>query len=509
MKRRSRLIRSLVTLGLVTTCWLSGPAGADDRPQWGDRHSRNMVSDEVGLPTTFNPGTGENVKWSAALGGNAYGSPVIAAGKVFIGANNAEPRDARHQGDRAVLLCLDEADGSLCWQLVVPRIEGDKYKDWPMIAMCSPPTVEGDRVYTVTNRFEVVCLDVAGQANGNDGPYQDEGRHMTPPDEAPMEVTGIDADIIWMVDMPADIGSYPHDAAHSSILLDGSHLYLNTGNGVDNTHATIRRPDAPSLIVLDKTTGRLLAKDGEHIGPRIFHSTWSSPSLGVVSGQELVFFGGGDGVCYAFEAIKPHTTLAEAETLKRAWRFECDPAAPKEGVHEYLRNKGEGPSNIKSMPVFHKNRVYVTAGGDIWWGKKKAWLKCIDATETGDITESGELWSYPFENHCSSTPSIFNDLLFVADCGGLLHCVDALTGEPYWTHDLGQEVWGSTLVADGKIYVGTRGGDFWILAAEKDKRVLTSVEFDSPIASTPVAANGRLYMTTLKRLYVMEQTSSP
>ncbi len=44
--------------------------------------------------------------------------------------------------------------------------------------MCSPATVEGDRVYMVTNRDEVVCLDLHGMANGNDGPYRDEGRHM-------------------------------------------------------------------------------------------------------------------------------------------------------------------------------------------------------------------------------------------------------------------------------------------------------------------------------------------
>jgi len=465
-----------------------------------------MVSGETGLPESFDPATGTNIKWSVSLGNNAYGSPVVAGGKVLIGANNTKRRDPRHRGDRGVLLCLNETDGSLCWQLVVPRIEGgDKYKDWPMIAICSPPTVDGDRVYAVTNRFEVVCLDLNGQADGNDGPYHDEGRHMVPADEAPMEVSEMDADIIWLLDMRSEVGMYPHDSAHSSILLDGPYLYLNTCNGVDNTHRKIRRPDAPSLIVVDKATGQLVARDGEGIGPRIFHSTWSSPALGEVNGQKRIFFGGGDGVCYAFEALRPPANPEPVRSLKRVWRFDCDPSAPKEDVHRYIENRHESPSNIKSMPVFYKNRVYLTCGGDIWWGKNEAWLKCIDATQTGDITGSGELWSYPLELHCCSTPSIWNGLVFVADCGGNVHCVDAETGEPYWTHEMRGEIWGSTLVADGKVYVGSRRGDLCILAAEKDKRVLATVRLRAPASSTPVAANGVLYIMSQKQLYAVEQ----
>jgi len=502
-------IRPLIVAGFLTACCFSESAQAADQPQWGERHSRNMVSGEAGLPDTFEPNTGKNIRWSVSLGNNAYGSPVVAAGRVLIGANNVERRDPRHRGDRGVLLCLNETDGSLCWQLVVPRIEGgDKYKDWPRISMCSPPTVDGERVYTVTNRFEVVCLDLNGQADGNDGPYRDEGRHMAPSDKPPMDVTEMDADIIWLLDMRSEVGIYPHDAAHSSILLDDSYLYLNTCNGVDNTHRKIRRPDAPSLIVVDKSTGRLLAQDGEQIGPRIFHSTWSSPALGEVDGSRQIFFGGGDGVCYAFEALHQSAEFESLQTLKRVWRFDCDPSAPKEEVHRYLENRHESPSNIKSMPVFFSNRVYVTVGGDIWWGKNKAWLKCIDALQTGDITDSGELWSYPLELHSCSTPSIWNGLVFVADCAGNVHCVDAETGQLQWIHELGGEIWGSTLVADGKVYVGSRSGDLCILAAEKEKRLLGTVRFDAPVSSTPVAANGVLYVATQERLYAIQKTES-
>jgi outer membrane protein assembly factor BamB len=468
-----------------------------------------MISAETGLPASFDPETGVNIKWSAPLGDNAYGTPIVAGGKVLIGANNKVPRDPRHQGDRAVLLCLNESDGSLCWQLVVPRIGGDDFLDWPMIAICSPPTVDGDRAYAVTNRLELVCLDMNGQANGNDGPYQDEGAHMTPAGEPPLDVTPQDADIVWMLDLVSQVDVHPHDSPHASVLMDGQYLYLNTCNGVESTHKIILKPDAPSLIVVDKATGRVVAQDGERIGPMIFHSTWSPPAMGTINGQKQVFFGGGDGVCYGFEALPAAKAPETPQTLKRIWRFDCDPTAPKQNLAEYLNNKQESPSNILSTPVFHKNRLYVTVGGDIWWGKRQSWLKCIDATQSGDVTKTAELWSYPLVKHCSSTPSIADGLVFVADCGGMLHCVDAETGQPYWTHDLGREVWGSTLVADGKVYVGTRGREFWVLAASKEKQVLSTIKFGGTMASTPVAANGVLYVSTLEHLFAIKEAPKP
>ena len=159
------------------------------------------------------------------------------------------------------------------------------------------------------------------------------------------------------------------------------------------------------------------------------------------------------------------------------------------------------------MPVFHDGRIYVTCGGDIWWGKNEAWLKCIDATRTGDVTEGGRLWSYPVERHCCSTPSIHDGLVYVADCGGMVHCVDAHSGRPYWVHDAGREIWASTLVADEKVYIGTRRGDFWVLATGKEKQVLSSIRLDAPVISTPIAANGTLYVGTMKRLYALQQAA--
>jgi outer membrane protein assembly factor BamB len=513
----SRLLSPLLLGGLAF--WtLRLPAHAADQPQWGQAWSRNMFSEEKGLPDSFDPETGRNIKWSADLGTESHSSPIVAGGRVYIGTNNGQPRDPQHQGDRGVLMCFDEQTGRFLWQLVFPKRYEDIYYDWPHSGIASPVTVEGDRVYLVNNRGEVLCL--GAQA----APGQSEVRSSKSESNQPPGL--LEPNILWRFDLPSGAGIWSHDAAHSSILIHGDYLYLNTGTGVDNTHKRIRTPDAPSLIVLDKRTGRLIARDDEHIAPNIFHSTWSAPSLATVNGRPLVFFAAGNGFVYAFETLQngvlesrrdgvkttnsspQHSntpTSHPSASLEKVWQFDFDPAAPKTNVHQYNSNRREGPSNFYGMPVFHNNRIYVAGGGDIWWGKNEAWLKCLDATRTSDITTNGLVWSCPLQKHVLSTPAIYSGLVFIADCGGAFHCVDAETGKPCWTHEIKGEAWASPLVADGKVYLGTRSGTFYVFAASREKKVLSTLDLSRPISSTATAANGVLYVATMNRLYAVRQ----
>jgi len=467
-----------------------------------------MVSTETNLPDSFDPATGKSIKWAADLGTQSFATPIVAGGRVLIGTNNEKPRDPRQTGDRDVLLCLDEKDGHLVWQLVVPKIsadEHDPFLDWPKVGFASPPTVEGDRAYVLTNRGEVVCLDMKGMADGNDGPYKDEATHMVPHGFAPLEPGPTDADILWICDLVKEAGVHIHDQVQGSVLIDGDLLYVNSCNGVDNTHRKIRSPDAPSLVVIDKKTGKLLAADDEKIGPDIFHCTWSSPSLGEVNGTRLIFFCGGNGIFYAFEALKgipPELPPGQFSKLKRFARYDPDPTAPKTDVHRYVGNRQESPSVIMGMPVFVDGRVYLAAGGDLWWGKKQSWLKCF-AVKPGEIVAADEAWSYPMPRESCCTPAVYDGMVFAADCGGTLHCADAKTGTALWTYTADGAFWASPLVADGKVYIGTRRGQFVILAATRDLKVLSTVELHDPISGTATAANGRVYVATMTHLYAV------
>ena len=99
--------------------------------------------------------------------------------------------------------------------------------------------------------------------------------------------------------------------------------------------------------------------------------------------------------------------------------------------------------------------------------------------------------------------AIANDLLFAADFDGKLHCLNPDTGEVFWTHDTEARIWGSPLLADGKVYLGNEQGDLTIFAASKEKKVINKINFDGAIYSTPIAANGTLFIATDKWLYAI------
>jgi outer membrane protein assembly factor BamB len=131
----------------------------------------------------------------------------------------------------------------------------------------------------------------------------------------------------------------------------------------------------------------------------------------------------------------------------------------------------------------------------------------VDATKTGDIPGTGAIWSFKDIKRSLSTVSIdpATGLLFIGDFSGFVYCIDAQTGKVQWVHDLKAHMWGSTLVADGKVYAGDEDGDFTVLAATKEKRVLSETNFASPIYSTPIVANSVLYVSTQTHLFALAE----
>lgn len=493
---------------------------AEDWPMWGRTINKNMHTPAKGLPESFDPGqfksgseqvdlsTTKNVKWVAKLGSQTYGNPVVANGRLYVGTNNESPRDPQHVGDRSILLCLDEETGELIWQLVVPKLASGKVNDWESLGILSSPTVEGDRLWLVTSRCEVVCLDVNGLADGNDGPFTDEANYVTGPENPPARIGSQDADIIWRYDMMFELGVFPHNASNSSPLVLGDKVFVCTSNGQDWTHVNIPSPLSPSLIALDKKTGELVGEDDAGIGPNIFHGQWTSPAAGNVNGQWQVFFGGGDGICYAFD---PDPVLEDGfNFLKRIWWVDTNPPEYKFKNGEPIKYpSAQGPNEINATPVFYNNRVYIAHGQDPEHGEGHGRLLCIDPTLEGDITQEGVIWDYRDIKRSISTVSIDPEtgLLFVGDFSGFVHCLDANTGKVHWVHDMLAHMWGSTLVGDGKVYLGDEDGDFLILSATKEKNVLSQTNLGAPVYSTPIFANGVLYVASQTHLYAVQDAS--
>lgn len=511
-------MRSTAFLALLLPTAL---AIAADWPQRGRDPSRNMVADEKGLPVTCEPGTvkttdrkatidlsgAKNVKWATALGGTTNSSPVIAGGRIIVGTNNDAPRDPKFVGDHSMLFCLDEATGKFLWQLGVPKLSGgDKIDTSNPVGICASAAVDAaeGRVYVSTNRGDILCLDLNGQANGNDGPFKDEGQYFAGPGKPPLPVGPADADIIWRYDMRDELGVYANQQFASTVLLVGDRIYASTCNSRDWARH-VPAPNAPALICLDKKTGKLLGQEASGISKNTFFSNWSAPAYGKVGNQEMVIFGGGDGFCYAFDPT-PAPGADGTQILKELWRFDCNPPAHRMKDGKPIKYGGDdGPREILATPVFHDGKVYAALGKDPEDSASPGCLSCIDASKTGDITTSGKIWQNEKISTTSSTASIAGDLLFIADAAGYVYCLDANTGKQYWTHDTEGKIWGGTLVADGKLWIGTEGGEVITLAAAKEKKELGTSTFEGEIRSPPIAANGVLYITTGPFLYAITE----
>jgi outer membrane protein assembly factor BamB len=470
-------------------CCLALITQAQDWPQLtGPDLSGNMYVEAEGLPAQFSPGTfdpetgdvdlatARNVKWVARLGYMTVGNPMAANGRIMIGTR----LDTTNS-----LLCLDEETGTLLWSLNDPR-PGRVGNTFGWNSACA---IYGDHIYTFSPHGELLNLTHTLQPSGS-----------------------ARARVLWQYDVKKELAVFPREPRFFSSgapLVVGEFVYLNTMNGVQigGSRSFVPAPNAPSLIAIRRQTGELAGKDDAGIGSRILFGSWSSPSTGRVNGRQLIFLGGGDGYCYAFDAQPVQE--GNRSLLKTVWKADCNPPEYRMRDGKQLRYpRHDGPSEIIATPVFWRNRIYVSTGQDPEMGEGVGNLVCIDATQTGDITTSGILWRNKTIHRTRSTVSITPEgLLFLTDFSGFLHCLDAETGETNWTHDFKSNMDGnaSTLVADGKLYFGDGDGDFMIFAAAKEKRLLWEVNMGAFISTTPVVANGVLFIATGAHLYAVAE----
>lgn len=554
---------SLLLIGF--TLFLAAPARSMEPltkqcAQWLGSSRRNNTPVGYGIPTEWEVGefdyeTGEwnptgsrNIKWVARLGSQSYGNAVVADGKVFVGTNNNAAWLERYprKVDLGCLLCFDVAIGEFLWQHSSEKLPTGRVHDWPQQGICCAPLVEGKRLWFVTSRGEVRCLDTDGfRDNGeNDGPYTDE----TSTDEN-------EADVIWVLDMMKELGISQHNMCSCSVTAAGDILFVCTSNGQDETHVNLPAPNAPSFLAVDKNTGKVLWQDASP-GKNILHGQWSSPAYGVLGGVPQVIFAGGDGWLYSFDPNGDGDGGA-----KLLWKFDCNPKESQWMIG------GDGTRNsLVASPVIHEGRVYIAVGQDPEHGEGEGRLWCIDPTKRGDVSpelvfnrddptkqiahkrvkavepEKGDfaranknsavIWHYSrFDWNADGevddfsevmhrglgTVAIKNGLLFIADFSGLFHCLDAETGESHWTYDMMAPVWGSPLIVEDKVYIGDEEGDISIfrLSADPKKAMIKKdgemiprhgeVNMGNSVYSTPIIADNILYISNRSHLFAIEQ----
>ncbi len=562
----------IIVVGVAVSCVLAGlqAIAADaaksvatakpgksnvDWAQWGGTSERNNTPEGHNIPTEWNIGefdyrTGawdkskaKNIKWVARLGSQTYGNPVVAGGRVCVGTNNSGGWLKRYPADQDLgcLLCFDTKDGKFLWQHSSEKLPTGRVHDWPLQGICSAPLVEGDRLYFVTSRGEVRCLDTEGFYDGeNDGPYKEE----TNTDKE-------EADVVWDFDMMKEMGVSQHNMADCSITGAGDVLFVCTSNGVDFEHNYIPAPQAPSFFAIDKNTKKVLWTDASP-GLNILHGQWSSPAYGVLGGVPQVIFAGGDGYVYSFA---PEGDGKGGPKL--LWKFDCNPKESHYSLIKATRN------HIIGTPVIHDGLVYVAVGEDPEHGEGTGHLWCIDPTKRGDVSpelaynsadpktpishkrlqavepEKGDfarsnpdtaaVWHYSevdlngdkkfdFEETMHRTlgsVAIKDGVLYIADYSGLFHCLDAKTGKRNWVYDMLSAAWGSPLIVDGNVYVGDEDGDVAIFRHSADPKVAMKddggemkpffgeINMGNSVYSTPIVAGNVLYISNRTHLFAI------
>ena len=564
MASRIKMSAGLAAMALAVAALAESPkAGKSDLVMFGGTPARNMVNTfDRNVAENPNPRDGRGLLWKAELGTLSYGNPTIAGGKVFVGTNNGQPRNPRDMRknpdgdtetlDKGILMCFDEATGKFLWQAVHDKLPGGQVNDWPDVGISSTPLVEGDRVYYVSNRCTLVCLDVNGFADGNQGITTEKYKEKS------------DADFIWEYDMIKELDVFPHNSSSSSPMIVGDLVYVVTSNGVDENHIKIPHPEAPSFIAVNKKTGALVWKSNLP-GKNIMHGQWSNPVYSDVGGVNQAIFPGGDGWLYSLTADKGVLV----------WKFDAN---PKDAV--YMLGGAGSRSDFIGTPVVADGKLYIGTGQDPEHGTGIAHFYCIDiakavenakknknqdvSPELVDKVEKDEegkskvtgkpnpdsalTWQYggadnrPFVprdfrfGRTMSTACVIDGILYLSEYTGYLHCLDAKTGVKYWQYDLKDEIWGSPYYVDGKIYLAGSGELFVFKhtasprvideihipdatdqkdfnAKRKAKRklveaeyLIAKVEFDHIIHSTPVVANGILYVKTKRILYAFKST---
>lgn len=546
--------RNLLTgaaLGLLAWCgWFvfGGPGvsgNTEDTPGPDDGAAAVAVVDPASEheddrepPVTGLPAD-QRIKWTARLGSTTMRAPVISGGHVYVGTNNENAYIKRYPKnvDLGVLLCFRQSDGEFLWQHSNPKTRTGREHDWPMMGVTSRPCVEGDRLWYITNRAEIVCLDKDGFRDGeNDGPVTDE------PHTGERE-----ADIVWRLDMMKDLGVRPHNVSTCTIAVWQDRLFAITGNGVGESHSP-PIATAPSFLALDKNSGKVLWRDNSP-GQNVLHGQWGSPTVIDRGADTQIVFPGGDGWLYSFSPF-----AAADGKPQLLWKFDCN---HKESVWKL---GGQGTrNNLLHGPTLFDNRLYIATGQDPEHGSGQGRVLCLKIDGTGDVSShlvynkrnperviahrrtqacrqedsdftlandaSALVWSFEqqdvnndgelgIEERMSrslSTISIRDDLLFVSDIEGVLHCLDRNTGRQHWGYDTLSGVYSTPQIVGDLVYLGTEDGEILVFRAHADRsiaapngRPVQTLTCESSVNASVMADGLHLFYATKNRLIAIE-----
>ena len=307
-----------------------------------------------------------------------------------------------------------------------------------------------------------------------------------------------DGKLLWSRSLTDEFGAWTtHGGRTVSPVIEGDLIIVSTVTDGWGDLAQRRH----RYYAFDKKTGEAVWISTP--GGRPFDTTYSTPIIRTVNGARLMIAGAGDGTVNALKV----------NTGEPVWSY----AVSKRGVNPGVVLKGT------TAIVSHQEENLDSS--------EMGLLAAVDATAKGQIGQGQIKWAVKNFQLGPASPVIDGERIYHVDAGANLFAFDANTGKEIWKQNLGTIQKASLVLADGKIYVGTENGKFFILKPGPDKcEVLDSDELEAAgptegaaaggddliasneqIIASVAVSRGRVYLVSTKAIYCIgpKQAAAP
>jgi outer membrane protein assembly factor BamB len=446
--------RMIWLCGALLLAWLLAAAGAGaaepadplDWPNWRGPQ-QNRASTEKGLIDRWDPagGEGSNLIWkNPALAGRS--SPIVLRGKLYtIVRDKVGTAD---EGEKVV--CADAATGEILWEHRFNVYLSD-VPDTRIGWSCCVGDPQTNRIYVQGVCGYFCCLE------------------------------GETGKLVWDRSLHEELGLISTYGGRTNVPVIFEDTVLISavvvGWGDEPKWAGLARP-AHRFMGFDKATGELRWLSGTGISP--YDTTYSTPTLMPLGGQQAIIFASGDGQVWAFQP----------RTGKPIW-------------HYPLSRAGVNGSPL----VGTDGHVYIGHAKENRAGNSQGTLVALDGTKSGDLSGT-ELWAHLQVMAGDSSPVLLDGRVYIVDDRGKLFIFDAKTGKQIARKPLGTVMRSTPLVADGKIYLCTNDGKWYILAPTANGvKVVHTVRLDGDESDgSPIVSHGRIYLPTSEAIYCLGRT---
>jgi len=286
--------------------------------------------------------------------------------------------------------------------------------------------------------------------------------------------------VLWERSLGEDFGLLTtHGGRTVSPIVDGDLVIISGVTFMWGQHGR----GAHRFMAFDKKTGETVWISAP--GGRPYDTTYAAPIIVNVNGTRLLIQGASDGVVHA---IKP-------QTGEPVWKHEISKRGLNTGV------------------VVHGTTAILTHSEENLDSSEMGMMVAVDAGSKGEVKKEQTKWSlYGWQGGFSS-PVIDGDRLYQVDNGANIAAFDVTTGKQLWLQNLGTIQKASPVLADGKLYVGTENGKFFILkpnatgAEILDQDQLGTEALPEAIIASVAVSNGRVFLVSDSHLYAIGKKS--